>query len=57
VHWLKVKSGINYFKIKTSGSRLAFENNEGLGRVLDPLNTGKHKDNELEYRLIPEIIR
>jgi hypothetical protein len=57
VHWLKVKSGINYFKIKTSGSRLAFENTVGLGRVLDPLNTGKHKDNELEYRLIPEIIR
>lgn len=57
VHWLKVESGINYYKIKTSGSRRAFEHMVGLGRVLDPTNTGKQKDNELEYRLLPEIIR
>ena len=57
VHWVKVEAGVNYYKIKTSGSRRAFENTVGLGRVLDPLNTGKQKDNELEYRLLPEIIR
>ena len=57
VNWLKVESDVNYYKVKTSGSRRSFENAVGLGRVLDPLDTSKQKNNELEYKLLPEKIR
>ena len=54
VNWLKVKSGVNYYKIKTNGSRRSFENAVGLGRVLDPLDAVVNQKNELFYRLLPE---
>lgn len=58
VHWLKVKSGINYYKVKTSGSRRSFIEAVGLGRILDPLDSEEKRDkNELNYRLLPETIR
>ena len=57
VNWLKVESGVNYYRIKTSSSRRAFESTVGLGRVLDPLHTGKQNNKVLEYRLLREIIR
>ncbi len=58
VNWLKVKSGINYYKVKTSGSRRAFIDAVGLGRILDPLDPDDMQNkNELKYRLLPDTIR
>ena len=57
VNWLKVKSGVNYYRIKISGNKRDFKNVVGLGRFLNPMDTGKRKNNDLEYRLLPENIR
>jgi len=54
VGWIKVESGANLYKVKYKGKRRVFEEMLGLGRVLDPVNRGSEKQDELEFRLLKE---
>ena len=56
VSWLRVESGANLYKVKYAGSRKAFEELLGLGRVLEPQKANAPGGEELEYRLLKDKI-
>lgn len=57
VFWWGADAGFNEFRVKFVGDRQTLEEILGLGRVLNPLDSGAIEAGKLKFRLIPERVK